>query len=252
MTYPFAEDEQNCVFKTSIAFVDHVTELWCPLIRSKTIAVVPRAVVINPDKFMALLDEMEVQRLIIIPSLLRNILMTLKQNTEKSKKLSKLRLVFSSGEVLSKNLAHDFFDYFTSGEISLVNLYGATETLDCTTFEIESGKQMEKLDRVPLGLPVYNTCIYVVDRYANELAEDTAIGEICVSGLTLADGYLNSDSTRDEAFALNNFHTHGVYTRLYRTGDYGYIRNGMLYYEGRQDFQVKVNGKWSLKFLGLY
>lgn len=245
ITFPFTDDEQNCVFKTSTSFIDHVGELWCPLVSSKTLIVVPRDVIINPDKFITLLHEREVQRLTIVPSLLRNILMTLKtiaENTKSKKTLSKLRLWLSSGEVLTKSLSLDFFEYYTTkGENILVNFYGATEALDCTVYEILSETQLENLNKIPIGLPVHNTMIYVIDRDTKEPVEDGEIGEICVSGLTLADGYVNGRALY--AFTNNIYSSHHMFQRLYHTGDFGSIRNGMLYFEGREDFQVKINGK---------
>lgn len=244
ITFPFASNEQNCVFKTSISFIDHVGELWCPLVSAKNLIVVPRDVAINPDKFIALLHERKVQRLTIVPSLLRNILKTLVANAEKTKTktmLSKLRLWISSGEVLTKSVALDFFSYYTTkDENILVNFYGTTEALDFTVYQITSEKQLENLNKIPIGLPALNTIVYVIDRTTKEPVEDTESGEICVSGLTLADGYVNERALH--TFTDNIYSNQELYQRLYHTGDIGTIRDGTLYYEGREDFQVKING----------
>lgn len=245
ITFPFTVDERNCVFKTSTSFIDHIGELWCVLVSSKTLIVVPRDVVINPEKFITLLHEREVQRLIIVPSLLRNILMALKtiaENTKSKTTLSKLRLWMSSGEVLTKTLALDFFAYYTmKGEhIILANFYGSTEAVDCIVYEISSEKQLENLNKIPIGLPVHNTMVYVIDRDTKEPVEDGESGEICVSGLTLADGYVNGRALY--AFTDNIYSNNEMFQRLYHTGDLGTIKNKMLYYEGREDLQVKING----------
>jgi non-ribosomal peptide synthetase component F len=156
--------------------------------------------------------------------------------------LSKLRLWISSGEVLTKSLALDFFSYYTTkGENILVNFYGATEALDCTVYEISSEKQLENLNKIPIGLPVHNTMMYVINFDTKEPVENGESGEICVSGLNLADGYVNGRALY--VFMENIYSNHEIYSRLYHTGDWGSIRNGMLYYEGRDDLQVKINGK---------
>lgn len=272
LNFPFDPSETHCVFKTPASFIDHVGELWCPIVSSKTLVVLPRDDVTNVEKFISILEANKVQRLVLVPSLLRNILIVLKamtaaqsdtsskrastsskresiltqqrESTRTSKRdsentkqlLMNLRLWISSGDILSTNLVSDFFEYFT-GDAVLVNCYGSTEALDCVCYEIQSKQQVEKLEKIPLGLPTHNSIIYLLDNDTNEPTEE---GEICVSGFSLADGYVGGRA--HYAFTENLFRSDEKFKRLYHTGDFGFIRNGLLYFSGREDAQVKVDG----------
>lgn len=260
VTYPFIDSENNCVFKTSISFIDHVSELWCPLVSSKTLIVMPNDVFEDPESFIWLLEEKQVQRILLIPTLLKSILTKLIEmlhnaqkdsatrnsllETEEKPKLllSNLRLWISSGDELTKDVAQQFFSYYTrnDGGNVLVNCYGTTEALDCLSYELRSITHFNKFDRIPLGLPVFNTQVYIVDPETNSLVENEDIGEICVSGMALSDGFLSTQEF--DAFKPNEFNSNEMFEQIYHTGDYGYIKNGLIYFEGRDDAQIKING----------
>ncbi|XP_024887898.1 putative acyl-activating enzyme 19, partial [Temnothorax curvispinosus] len=65
---PYADDEKRCVFKTSLTFVDSVPEIWGPLLQSRTLVIVPKSVTKDPEKFIPLLEEHQIQRLVLVPS----------------------------------------------------------------------------------------------------------------------------------------------------------------------------------------
>lgn len=76
-TFPYATTEKVCVFKTALTFVDSVSEIWGPLVNGLTILVVPKVVTQDPEKLIGLLDGYKVERLVLVPSLLRSMLMYL-------------------------------------------------------------------------------------------------------------------------------------------------------------------------------
>ena len=99
---------------------------------------------------------------------------------------------------------------------------------------------------IPIGRPVANTRIYVLDRYMNPVPVGV-VGEICVAAAHLARGYLNRPDLTEERFIPDPFSAEAVGTeqrrRLYRTGDLGRFRsNGEIEFIGRTDHQVKING----------
>lgn len=118
------------------------------------------------------------------------------------------------------------------------NLYGPTEgTIISTAFPID-----RFYDRVPIGKPVDNTCIYILDRY-NRLAPIGVAGELCIAGRGVAHGYLGRPELTLEKFVPNPFSEEADYSRLYRTGDLvRYLPDGNLDFVGRNDFQVKIRG----------
>lgn len=118
------------------------------------------------------------------------------------------------------------------------NLYGPTEgTIISTAFPID-----RLYDRVPIGKPVDNTRIYIVDRHKH-LAPVGVPGELCLAGRGVAWGYLGRPELTEEKFVPNPFSQEEDYRRIYRTGDLvRYLPDGNLDFVGRQDFQVKIRG----------
>lgn len=66
---PYADDEERCVFKTSLTFVDSVPEIWGPLLQNRTLIIVPKNVTKDPEKFIALLEKHQVKSLIYLARL---------------------------------------------------------------------------------------------------------------------------------------------------------------------------------------
>jgi non-ribosomal peptide synthetase component F len=190
--YPFTDTEKCCIFKTSLIFVDHIGEIWCPLFSARTLIVVPKKVVKNPEQLVAVLEEYKIERLLGVPTLLRSVLLYLNMlETNQSKQLlSHLKMWISSGEKLPLNLCHEFFDYFGEDGNVLVNFYGCTElTSDAATYDLRSRKQLEKLESIPIGFAVQNSKIYVMNEKMKPVNEGE-IGEIFVAGVIVSDGYI--------------------------------------------------------------
>lgn len=140
----------------------------------------------------------------------------------------------------------------------LSNFYGSTEvTADITFVSFKSREQMLKIilnnTNVPIGFPISNSIIYLMDENMNRIETEDTIGEIYAAGLCLANGYLNDLEGTNKFLVLNN-------ERLFKTGDFGLIKNSLLYFTGRQDSQLKISGKridlteleyYSLKIKGI-
>lgn len=206
--YPFRTTEKNCVFKTAMTFVDHIGEIWCPLIAGRTLIVIPKATVKNPEKLVPILEEFTIERILGVPTLLRSILMYLNNLTSNKTKflLMQLRTWISSGEPLTKELAEEFFEYFDGGHQKLVNFYGSTEVCsDASSFEITSVDEIENMQKIPLGKPIDNTTIYVLDEKQN-VVDEGVIGEIYCANELVADGYIfGRDSERFSKNPLEPF-----------------------------------------------
>ena len=117
----------------------------------------------------------------------------------------------------------------------LWNMYGPTETTVWSTIH-RVGRDSGP---VPLGKPIANTTIHVLDDALDPVAEGN-IGEIWIAGAGVADGYLHDPQKTSERFVSDPFAKDG--SRMYRTGDLGSMRDGMLYFHGRNDEQIKLRG----------
>lgn len=150
-------------------------------------------------------------------------------------RLRSLRQAFCGGDVLAPDLVDRFRTAFGDPGPALVNLYGPTEaTVHVTHFACDGSP-----GPVPIGRPVANTRLYVVDGRLRPQPAGVP-GELCIAGNSLARGYLGRDDLTRERFVADPFPGE---TRVYRTGDIcRWHDDGTLEYLGRADRQVKVHG----------
>ena len=120
--------------------------------------------------------------------------------------------------------------------LALLNIYGPTENTSFSTWHRVDGEEGAE---IPLGRPVANSSVFVLDRHGAALPVGVP-GEICTGGDGLARGYLRRPELTAERFVAHPFESGA---RLYRTGDLGYWdAQGRLMFAGRIDEQVKVRG----------
>src|SRR6266566_4653535 len=147
-----------------------------------------------------------------------------------------LRQVICSGEALPFELQER---YFARHNGTLHNLYGPTEAAVDVTFwncKRSSGRKI-----VPIGYPIANIHIYLLDRYGHPVPIGVP-GELHIGGVGVARGYLNRSELTNERFIPNPFSSRPG-ERLYKTGDLArYLPDGSIEYLGRIDHQVKMRG----------
>lgn len=154
-----------------------------------------------------------------------------------------LRLLLVGGEPLNKKILKRYLASKTRKSI-IVNGYGPTEnTIFSTThiFHTEADVN-ERYAQVAIGRPIDGTTAIILNEKNQEILSKEMVGELLFGGDGLAQGYLNNaDLTRIKFIKrLNN---QGEYTQYYSSGDLGYYgEDGLIYYVGRKDTQVKVNG----------
>ena len=151
-----------------------------------------------------------------------------------------LRLISFGGEAVDRVLLAAWRRIFGQHP-SLLTGYGPTETTVEATVHLFS-RSLPARDGSPLGRPVADTRVLVVDRRLCPLPAETT-GELVIAGPGLARGYLAAPAATAERFVPDPWSHHSPGARLYRTGDLAYFSNGgELYLVGRCDRQVKIRG----------
>jgi amino acid adenylation domain-containing protein len=232
-TYPFASGEVTCC-KTSIGFVDSVWEMLGPLLAGVPTVIIPDEDLLDPERFIALLEQHGVTRIVLVPTLLR---VLLDHAPDLGRRLPALKMWSVSGEVLTSDLVRRF-KLACPGRM-LINLYGSSEVAaDVLAHEIQDA---DAEGAVPIGKPIANTQVYVLDRMGQP-APMGMPGVIHASGACLALGYWGNADLTAERFRANPI-AGAPSPTLFNTGDRGVCRaDGTILYLGRNDNQVKLRG----------
>ena len=207
-------------------------QLVSGLLVGATTLLIEQEVILDVERFVDAITEGRVAVLQLVPSYLEVVLTFLEQQP---RELPDLQCVSVTGEALKRELAQRWF----AGQpgIKLVNAYGLTETSDDTNHEVMY--RAPEGDRVPLGRPVNNVRIYVVDEHLAPVPLG-APGAIVFSGICVGRGYVNDPERTRQAFLVD---PHRQGERLYQAGDYGrWLPDGKLEFLGRRDSQVKIRG----------
>ena len=207
-------------------------QLVSALLVGGTTLLVEQEVILDAGRFVDKIVDGRVRVLQVVPSYLEVVLSYLDQHP---RELPDLRYVSVTGEALKRELAQRWFA--AKPGIKLVNAYGLTETSDDTNHEIMD--RAPEGERVPLGRPISNVRVYVVDEHLSPVPLGAA-GLIAFSGVCVGRGYIN-DPERTRLAYLADPHREGE--RLYLGGDYGrWQPDGKLEFLGRRDSQVKISG----------
>ncbi|MGW2637062.1 non-ribosomal peptide synthetase [Streptomyces sp. NPDC001348] len=207
-------------------------QLLAALVAGGRTLLVPQEVIWDVPRYLDTVAEGRVNVLQAVPSYLDAVLSFLERCP---RTLPDLRCVSVTGEALKKELVERWFA--AQPGTRLVNAYGLTETSDDTNHEVMD--RVPDGERIPLGRPVNNVRVRVVDEGLS-LVPLGAPGEIVFCGVCVGRGYVNDPERTRRSFTADPYRTG---ERLYRSGDYGrWLPGGKLDFLGRRDSQVKIRG----------
>jgi thioesterase domain-containing protein len=202
--------------------------------------------IVDPEELLRYASEKQVSILEVVPSLLQTYFAIQPESRDRAEtpaaanieQRGNLRWLLLTGEALPSKLCREWLRRYPN--VAMLNAYGPTECSDDVThFEIEREPDEDVL-QIPIGRPLGNLRMYVVDQWLRTVGRDIA-GELLVGGAGVGRGYLHDGGRTAEAFVPDVFGEEGQ--RLYRTGDLvKYLDDGNLVYLGRIDHQVKVRG----------
>lgn len=208
----------------SPCFDGSILEVFVALLSGATLVLAGPEMIKDPEQFSTYIAAQGVTTVNAPPMYLETL------NWEK---LPQVRRVISAGDQAKAETARRLMRDRTYN-----NSYGPTEATVCAT-NYQADASINYGSRMPVGRPLSNVAVYLLDDELKLVPEGT-VGEVCISGVGLARGYLNRDELTAESFVLNPFEPG---ERLYRTGDLGvWLPDGNLELTGRKDTQVKVRG----------
>lgn len=210
-----------------------VWQFFAALTRGGKTVIYSNALILEPHNFMVQLIEDGVTILEVVPSYLSVML----DFVWSGQLALSLQYLLVTGEAVKVGLLARWFDNFPG--IPIVNAYGPTEASDDITHHVM--EEALEYDPVPIGKPLRNFHIYIVDEYM-KLCPIGVEGEIVVSGLGVGRGYINHPERTSLAF-MKDLIPGNFQERLYKTGDLGkWLADGTIVFCGRKDHQVKMRG----------
>lgn len=239
--YPAGADEVM-MQKTPYTFDVSVWEIFGWFCSGSTLCLLPLGGEKEPAVMVETIQRHSVNIIHFVPSML-NMFLDYIERLENLDGLASLWRVHTSGEALTVKQVERFKQTLHRLHgTQLLNLYGPTEaTVEVSYFDCT---QAETLESVPIGKPIDNIQLYIVDEQLG-LQPIGIPGELCISGVGLARGYLNRPELTAEKFVPYPFQDQaGEGTqRMYRTGDLArWLPDGDIEFLGRMDHQVKIRG----------
>ncbi|MFC9436842.1 amino acid adenylation domain-containing protein, partial [Nocardia sp. NPDC057030] len=217
---------------SSMAFDASAYELWPAVLAGSTIVIAP------PDRLDLSALMRTVSRHRVSTMFVATALFELLATAEPELDAGPVRQVVTGGDALSSAAVARFRDRWPG--VDIANAYGPTENTVCvSTHEILAAQPWDIDRRVPIGAPVANVRVFILDSRLCPVPVGVA-GELYVAGTQLARGYAGRQELTAQRFVACPF---GVAERMYRTGDVvRWTRGGVLEFAGRADDQVKVRG----------
>ncbi|HEY6924577.1 MAG TPA: amino acid adenylation domain-containing protein, partial [Steroidobacteraceae bacterium] len=219
-------------FASNPAFDAATMEIWGALLNGGAVAVIPQTEKLESVRFVRMLHEQQVTIFFMTTALFNHYAAVLPEAFRGR------RAVLVGGDRVDVDAFRQVLSEGAPGH--LIHVYGPTET---TTFALsyEVRRIEEGATNIPIGQPIGNTQVYVLDGEGEPVPVGVA-GELYIGGAGVAQGYLNRPELTAERFVPNPFCKRPG-GRLYRTGDLGrWLKDGTIEFLGRNDQQIKIRG----------
>lgn len=215
-------------------FDNSVFDFYTALFSGASLAPVPKELLSKPKELLELLDSLHCSIWFSVPSLL---IYMLSIHALTPQTFQTLRLISFGGEGFPKSELKKLYDLYKE-RIEFINVYGPTEgTCICSSYTITERTFDDHSGLPPLGPLNPNFEGLILD----ETGKRTTRGELCLLGPNIGLGYYNDPERTSKAFSL--CFEHGFYgVPMYKTGDLVYEEDGVFFFVGRKDNQIKHMG----------
>lgn len=229
--YPFRAGEVCCQ-RMPLSFIDSLWEFLGPILCGTPVIILPISRALDNRSFVKSLRDSRVSRMWILPAALNRLL---GEYPNLGEHLPHLRFWVCTGDALSFALAEKFYEAVPNG--TLHNLYGTSEVWDATWYEVpRKGTSL----CVPIGYPIRGVNVSIVDAQGKS-TPNGQVGEIAVSGMGLAKGYLSEPRGRLEEFTRP---VSGSSVHAYFTGDLGSASaSNCTIFSGRRESVLQRNSQ---------
>jgi amino acid adenylation domain-containing protein len=229
----YKSEPENFLLLSSFSFDSSVAGIFWTLTTGGNLVVTERRIEQDLEGLAEIIESERITHTLILPTLYSLLL-----DNIPAEKMVSLDTVIVAGEACSVSVCNKHFEKLP--EAKLCNEYGPTEaTVWATAHRI--GKKDIGRRLIPIGKPVANTRIHILDKNKN-LVPVGVTGEIHISGKGVVKGYFNNSGLSENSFIQNPFSKEDS-GKMYRTGDLGrYRSDGTIEFLGRVDDQVKIRG----------
>ena len=218
---------------SNVSFDAATFEMWGALLHGARLTIIPKEVALSPAEFAAALRHHQVSILFITTALFNQVV------REQPHAFATLNYVLFGGEAVDPHWVRTVLKI--APPKNLVHVYGPTENTTFSTY-FPVRDVPEQATTVPIGRPISNTQLYLLDHHLQPVAIGVA-GEIYLGGDGLARGYLNRPELTNEKFVTHTLPFSPHASRLYKTGDLARsLPDGNIEFLGRVDHQVKLRG----------
>ena len=221
----------------SLGFDASVEEIFSALCSGATLVVRPATLLDSAQSFLDFCGQARLTIIGIYASMLGDLAVAMERSGGFPESV---RLATTGGEMVNAADAQKWRDFFAKRSLvppRLLNVYGLTETT-VANFTADLSLPGEFADDVPIGTPLLGNKARIVDDHLADVPVGE-VGELLLAGPQLARAYWNRPAITSQRFFIDPADG----TRWFRTGDF--VRSspgGSLYFAGRVDRQVKVNG----------
>lgn len=227
------------ILKHSYTFDFSVFELFAWFFAGASLCILKQDEEKYPDILISTISKHNVTSINFVTSAFK-LFLDFAEHKNSIDKLKSLKNVYFGGEYLHDSLVDKFYSLFgRNTDINLHHVYGPTETTIIVTCFSLSHDIFYKLSEIPIGKPIDNTMINILNGDLNECAANE-VGEIYISGACVARGYINDEELSRKSFLPDLINKNG---RMYKSGDLGkWTDDGNIVFVGRADNQVKIRG----------
>lgn len=228
------DSEEIFMNQAAYSFDLSVTSIYPGLCYGKTLHGFSKNTLSNLKKMFDDMKESDINFWVSTPSFAG---MCVAEDSFNCRMLPHLKAMVFIGEVLPKTLCEELLNRFPDTRI--INGYGPTEATVGISANDINREILNAEGSLPIGYPMKTAYVKITDEDGNEVCEGEK-GEIVIVSPSVSRGYFHNEEKTKASFFYDYFN--GKKCRAYRTGDLGYYKEGRLYYCGRKDFQIKLNG----------